>query len=112
MKQAIVVREDLKLSTGKLATQTAHASISAYKKSSFINKKIWELEGQKKVILKIENEKGLMGIYNKAKDGKLPVSLIRDAGKTEIPAGTITCVGIGPANDKKIDKITSSLKLL
>lgn len=37
---------------------------------------------------------------------------MKDAGHTELPPGTITCLGIGPDDDKKIDKITGNLKLL
>ena len=38
--------------------------------------------------------------------------LVRDAGHTEVPESTITCLGIGPDEDEKIDKITQELKLL
>lgn len=107
----IIVRKDLKLSGGKLASQVAHASLNAYKKSNFIDKKVWELQGQKKVILKVDDKKELLEIFNKAKNKKLPCSLIRDAGKTEIKEGTITCVGIGPSKDFEIDEVVGSLKL-
>ena len=54
----------------------------------------------------------MMDVMNRAKAEKLPVALIRDAGHTEIPAGTITTLGIGPAEEAKIDKITGKLKML
>jgi len=38
--------------------------------------------------------------------------LVVDAGHTEIPAGTKTVLGIGPAPDNIIDKITGDLPLL
>jgi len=101
----------LKLSRGKLASQVAHASLNAYKQASFIDKKFWELRGQKKVILKIGSERELLEIFNKARNKRLPCSLIRDAGKTEIEEGTITCVGIGPSKDSRIDEIVGHLKL-
>jgi PTH2 family peptidyl-tRNA hydrolase len=42
----------------------------------------------------------------------MPIYLVQDAGRTELPKGTVTCLGIGPDEDEKIDKITDELKLL
>jgi len=39
-------------------------------------------------------------------------SLIQDAGMTEIPPGTITALGLGPAKTEELDKITGTLTLL
>ena len=39
-------------------------------------------------------------------------ALVADAGLTEIPAGTITALGLGPARGKLMDKVTSKLKLV
>lgn len=110
LKQVIVVRKDLELSKGKMCAQVAHASISSYEKSKF--KKGWIEQGQKKIVVECENEAELLKIFEKAKKENLPVALIQDAGLTEIPPGTITCVGIGPDDEKKIDMITRNLKLL
>lgn len=110
LKQVIVVRSDLKLDKGKLAGQVAHAAVSAAEKSKW--KKDWMAVGQKKSVLKCADLAELLSIYEQAKRAGLPVELISDAGKTQIPAGTTTCVGIGPAPEDLIDKITGSLKLL
>ena len=110
-KQVIVVRRDLKLSKGKLAAQVAHASLQAYKKTNDKLRNEWEQEGAKKVILRVENEKELMYICEKAKKEKLACSLIQDAGKTHLARGTTTCAGIGPDKEDRIDKVTKHLKL-
>ena len=55
-KQCIVVREDLKLSAGKLAVQVAHAAVMAVERAEKMDKSVvsdWKREGQKKVILKV-----------------------------------------------------------
>jgi len=109
LKQIIVVREDLKLSPGKMASQVAHASVSAAEKSSYKN--LW-LNEQKKVVLKCSGLDELLKIFESAKNKGLPAALIKDAGHTEIPEGTITCIGIGPASSEEIDKITGRLKLI
>jgi len=38
--------------------------------------------------------------------------MVTDAGHTEIPAGTVTVVGIGPGPRSEIDALTSSLPLV
>ncbi|ODS36124.1 aminoacyl-tRNA hydrolase [Candidatus Altiarchaeales archaeon WOR_SM1_SCG] len=110
LKQVMLIRKDLKLSRGKLAVQVAHASVTAAEKSEF--KKDWLRYEQKKVVLTTENLNELFELFEKAKREGLPCALIRDAGHTEIPPGTVTCVGIGPAQDKDIDAVTGNLKLL
>jgi PTH2 family peptidyl-tRNA hydrolase len=37
---------------------------------------------------------------------------IRDAGRTQIPAGSLTIVAIGPALKEDLETITGDLKLL
>lgn len=111
-KQTIVLREDLKMSKGKAIAQGAHASVGAYRnaKKPVIDK--WEREGSKKVVLAVMSRQELLKLHKKAKKEKLPVCLVRDAGLTELEKGTITALGIGPEEEKKIDKITGSLKKL
>lgn len=110
-KQAIIIRADLALGKGKAAAQAAHASLEAYKKAKRDDIEEWECEGQKKVVLKVSGEKELLEIFVSAKKEKVPAALIRDAGKTQIEPGTLTCVGLGPASDEKIDKLSGRLKL-
>jgi PTH2 family peptidyl-tRNA hydrolase len=115
MKQVIVVRTDLEMSKGKLAVQVAHASViaafEAYNNYYEWFKEWWE-SGQKKIVLRVPSEKELLELYEKAQRRRLPISLVVDAGLTELPAGTITALAIGPAPDDKIDEITGHLKTL
>ncbi len=111
-KQVIVVRNDIKMSKGKMAAQSSHAAVDASHK---VDKKIldaWKKEGQKKVILKVKSEGELLELAEKCKKMKLVHSLITDAGRTELEPGTITALGIGPDTEEKINKVTGSLKLM
>ena len=48
----------------------------------------------------------------KAEQLKIAAYLIEDAGHTEIPAGTKTVLGLGPAPSNIIDQVTGDLPLL
>jgi PTH2 family peptidyl-tRNA hydrolase len=111
-KQCIIVRDDLKLSRGKLAAQVAHAAVTACDYASEQVKREWKNSGQKKVVLRVPKLQDLFELKELARAQNLPTALITDAGLTEIPPGTITALGIGPAPEDQIDKITKDLKLL
>ena len=107
-----MVRTDLNLGKGKLAAQVAHASVESFLKTPEKDQKKWIGENQKKIVLKVKSEKDLIEIYEKAKWASLPSVLIRDAGHTQVPPGTKTAVGIGPADEEEVDRITGDLSLL
>lgn len=114
-KQILVVRMDLKMSRGKIAVQIAHAAVSAAeeaRKHSLVSWRGWLWEGQKKVAVKVSSEEELLALRDKAIKAGLPVHLIRDRGLTELPPGTTTALGIGPARTETVDKITGDLPLL
>jgi PTH2 family peptidyl-tRNA hydrolase len=114
-KQVIVFRADLKLSKGKLAAQAGHAAVSAAEEARKRHRGWWEawlFEGQRKIAVKVQNEKELLELEEAAKDLGLPNALIVDRGLTEIPPDTITCLGIGPAPEEQMDRLTGQLPLL
>jgi len=111
-KQMIILRKDLEMSIGKKCAQSCHACLGAYRiaKKDIIKK--WESEGQKKVVLEVNSKEELFKIFGRAKKEKIPCYLVEDAGLTELEHGTVTALAIGPEDEKKIDKITGSLRLL
>ena len=114
-KMVIVIRTDIKMSKGKVAAQAGHAAVSA---SEYARKNRpewwnpWITEGQRKIAVKAKSEDEIMDIERRARNAGLPVALIVDRGLTEIPPNTITCLGIGPGPDNKVDPVTGKLSLL
>ncbi|MFW6378585.1 MAG: peptidyl-tRNA hydrolase Pth2 [Nanoarchaeota archaeon] len=111
-KQTIMVRTDLKLPKGKMATQVAHASVEAVLKAPSSDIRAWRSEGMKKVVVKVADDKDLYKHIQMAKDEGLVTSVITDAGKTVIAPGTVTCGAIGPAKEDAVDGLTQDLKLV
>ncbi|XP_016897186.1 peptidyl-tRNA hydrolase 2, mitochondrial isoform X2 [Cynoglossus semilaevis] len=113
-KMILVVRNDLKMGKGKVAAQCSHAAVSAYKQVQRRNPELlkqWEYCGQPKVVVKAPDENTLIDLLSHAKDVGLPVSLIQDAGRTQVVPGSRTVLGIGPGPSDLIDDVTGDLKL-
>jgi PTH2 family peptidyl-tRNA hydrolase len=114
-KQVILIRTDLNMKTGKKCAQACHASVESsdlvriHDKNAWKN---WKNTGQKKVVLKAPTKELLYDVYIKLDKNKIQCYLVKDAGLTQLPAGTTTALGIGPALTSDIDKITGDLKLL
>jgi len=103
------------MSRGKIAVQVAHGSVSSSEQARVLKQDIWKAwlrEGQKKVAVKVSSEEELLELRRLAVNHSLPFALIRDAGMTELPPGTITVLGIGPGKAEIVDVVTGELKLL
>ena len=114
-KMVIVTRDDLKLSPGKLAAQVAHAAVACVLETKKLNSKWfnkWQNEGAKKAVVKVDTVDDFYPLKEKAEELKMVAEIITDAGHTEIPSGTKTVLGIGPAPNNIIDQVTGELPLL
>jgi len=114
-KHVIIVRADLHIGKGKLAAQVSHASVTAYERVRMEYPKLaaeWNKLGMKKIVLRVQNEKELIDYYKHGKEAGIPCELIHDAGHTQVEPGTVTCLGAGPWEEKKLDEIFGKLKLL
>lgn len=125
-KQVIVMRTDTDppMRKGKMIAQGSHASMA------FLSKRVFDKDNNLcsptfseaeldwfnnsfvKVCVRVDSEKELLEIFEKAKANGLEVHLITDSAKTEFKEPTNTCLCIGPDDSTKIDPITSHLKLL
>ena len=112
-KMCILVRDDLKMSKGKVLAQVSHsmvdATVKAYTHTQLFFK--WRADGEKIVILKVPNDKTLMYIMNIAERKGVNCGYTADAGLTEVQCGTITVGYVGPDYEDKIEKLTGQLKL-
>jgi peptidyl-tRNA hydrolase, PTH2 family len=114
-KMVIVARKDLDLSKGKLAAQVGHAAVECTLKAQRYDPdglESWLDDGQMKAVLKVQGEKEFYPLKQAAERAGLTTALIKDAGHTEIPAGTVTVLGIGPGPEDAVDKVTGHLALL
>ena len=114
-KLVVIVRKDLKMGTGKIAAQVGHAAVECALFAKERNRKAfdaWYKGGQRKVVLKVDSLEELHQYLKLASSSGLHVALITDAGRTQVEPGSETCVGIGPAPESEIDRITGDLKML
>lgn len=115
VKMIIAVRKDVDLGKGKMAAQVAHAAVSCALKAEKDDKRVfkeWIRTGQKKIVVKIENLETIYKLKDMAERSGIATSLITDAGLTQIAPGTVTCLGLGPAEGDTLDQITGNFKLM
>jgi PTH2 family peptidyl-tRNA hydrolase len=136
----LVVRKDLNMRKGKIASQCAHASMAVLLnagKYETRNRYVfpqdydhpeqvtsfsldltpeWSawLQGLfTKVCVSVDSEEELLRVYAVAEASGIPCALITDAGLTEFNGvPTKTCCAIGPAPEEILKPITGHLKLL
>ena len=111
----LVTRKDLKLSRGKVAAQCSHAAVEcALKASGECPKQLesWRQNGARKIVVEAPNLDTLKRLFGDAQADDIVCYMVRDAGHTEIPAGTVTVVGLGPGSRDSIDALTGSFGLV
>ena len=117
MKMTVCVRKDIKMSPGKIASQVAHAclqlatNLDSNPDRKAQVKKWQEVSNEKIVVLECTSLEEIASIQDKASELGVTTAKIADAGKTEISAGSVTCIAVGPNDEEIIDKITGHLKL-
>ena len=109
----LIARHDLKMSAGKLAVQCSHAAVSCTlnaRKSHARLVERWTNTGARKICLRADDLATIQRLAGQAQVAGLVTHLVKDAGLTEVPPGTITVLGIGPAPRRAIDALVSELK--
>ncbi len=114
-KLVCVVNQSLKMGKGKVAAQVGHAAVGAFLDAGSSHPghvEAWLASGQKKICVKAPDESLFEELVQSAQRLGVPVHLVKDAGHTQIPAGSQTVLALGPYNDDVLDTITGDLKLL
>ncbi|XP_053658443.1 uncharacterized protein LOC128707512 [Anopheles marshallii] len=117
MKMVLVVRSDLGLKKGKIASQCAHAAVLCCMRASTggpgKNKlELWLMQGQPKIVLRVDSLQEMHLLTERADAIGVIAEIVRDAGRTQVASGTETVLGLGPDRSEAIDSLVSSLKLL
>ncbi|XP_031487020.1 uncharacterized protein LOC116255374 [Nymphaea colorata] len=115
LKMVLVVRQDLKMGTGKIASQCAHAAVGMYDELLQSQRSLlmqWWQCGQPKIVVKCKNQREMDRLKDEAEDVGLPTFIVADAGRTQISAGSRTVLAIGPGSKSTVDSITRKLHLL
>ncbi|BFZ59211.1 hypothetical protein YB2330_000216 [Saitoella coloradoensis] len=113
-KLVLVVRTDLGMTKGKIAAQCSHATLACYKSLLRHNPALlqhWESAGQPKITLQTKDEEEMLVMQAKALSLGLMARVVRDAGRTQIPAGSATVLGVGPGPRSVVDEVTGHLRL-
>ncbi|RSL97679.1 hypothetical protein CEP52_010752 [Fusarium oligoseptatum] len=119
-KLVLVVRTDLGMTKGKIAAQCSHATLACYKTplrapANSPQRKIlsrWERLGQAKIAVQVKSQEEMLELRRKARSLGITAEVIQDAGRTQIEAGSMTVLGVGPAPRSVVDQVTGGLKLL
>ena len=111
-KQVILIRKDIKMGVGKIAAQASHASIYSVMMSDEKIVDEWLNEGMRKIVLKVDSQEELINLEKILEENNIKSLIVMDAGNTQIPAHTITAMGIEILESDKIDKFISKYKLL
>ncbi len=110
-----IVNGSLSMSSGKMAAQVAHCAVDLFQQildRRMMALNFWRISGQRKIVVRGDSAEELLDIEQRVSVNRSVVtSIIRDAGRTEISSGSITCLGLF-GTDNQLDPITGHLKLM
>jgi peptidyl-tRNA hydrolase len=114
-KMLFIVNGSLSMSSGKMAAQVAHCAVDLYQeilKQRMQGLNFWTIGGQRKIVVRGDSTEELLDIQRRISINKTVVtSIIQDAGRTEVPSGSVTCLGLF-GTDNQLDPVTRHLKLM
>ena len=105
--------KSVKMSPGKAAAQSGHATLGAYRRGmKYCPNAVrdWLRIGQMKITVKCPTVEELLRLQVECAAAGLNTYLIRDAGHTEIEPGSRTVLAVGPAPASAMNPLTGHLK--
>lgn len=115
LKMVLIVRQDLKMRPGKIASQCAHAATGMYAELVQSNRTLlrkWEQCGQPKIVVTCKNQGEMNNLKEAAEEIGLPTFVVADAGRTQVLAGSKTVLAVGPGPKAIVDSVAGKLNLL
>nr|XP_014424911.1 probable peptidyl-tRNA hydrolase 2 isoform X2 [Pelodiscus sinensis] len=111
-----VVNAELAMSAGKIAAQVGHAAVGLYQlmQEQAAGRELicqWDECGAKKIVVQGSNTAHLMDLQALALSLELPMYLVQDAGRTQVPAGSYTVLAI-IGEEEMVNQVTGNLRLL
>jgi len=94
-KQFVIIPKRPKMSTGKIASQVAHATFMALEKTDKAVIKEWKKNGMCVIVLECKTPLQLMGIAKYLEQWKVSNHIYIDEGLTEVSMGTPTALATG-----------------
>lgn len=93
----VAIRRDLKMRRGKEIAQGVHAVA-----------KLGYVEGAPLVVVQVPDGIALSALMTEASQYGVPAAATRDAGRTEVAAGTMTAAAIGPVEKGRLAKLSAA----
>ncbi|RYD64973.1 MAG: aminoacyl-tRNA hydrolase [Verrucomicrobiaceae bacterium] len=115
LKMWLVIRTDLTLTQGKFGAQVGHAFGRLYLHAARTVPALlstYLADNEPKITVRVSSEAEMLRVEQEAQGAGIPCQLIRDAGRSEIEAGTITVCAFGPALRSGLPSFLKRLQLL
>lgn len=99
MEKAVYVgiRRDLKMRRGKEIAQGVHAVA-----------KLGYVEGAPLIVVQVADGIAMSALATEASGAGVPYAVTRDAGRTEVAAGTMTAIAIGPVEKGRLKRLAEA----
>ena len=108
----LIVRKDLKMTTGKIVAQCGHAVeyLAMHTPKPVMHE--YRKSAHPKIALQVMSLEDLEQIRDECHRTGVQCHMVEDAGRTQVAAGSFTVLGVGPVRKKNVPGIVTALKLL